>query len=79
MKDREKTCAICKIQASQEKSRKLPCGCVLDLGCVVGWMKERKDCPVCGCVFRLMNIRSLKGEERDASVNWEDDGWSEFI
>ncbi|KAF8862278.1 hypothetical protein BDZ45DRAFT_723390 [Acephala macrosclerotiorum] len=79
LRGREKACAICRKLASEERSRRLPCGCVLDLECVVGWMRDRKDCAVCGRVFRLVKAGSLDGEVGCGCPSWEDDGGAEFF
>ncbi|CZS96572.1 hypothetical protein WAI453_010027 [Rhynchosporium graminicola] len=72
------TCIICKKAASNQHSRKLPCGCVFDIGCLKSWFLGRKDCPLCRKMFHLVK-KITPYEAGHGSPVWEDDDYSGFV
>ncbi|KAH7346489.1 hypothetical protein BKA65DRAFT_551395 [Rhexocercosporidium sp. MPI-PUGE-AT-0058] len=74
----QRSCVICKKKASNQLSRKLPCGCVFDIGCLKSWFLGRKDCPLCRRKFRLVQKKTPYEAGHGRPV-WEDDDYSGFV
>ncbi|KAL2069611.1 hypothetical protein VTL71DRAFT_14290 [Oculimacula yallundae] len=71
----QRSCIICKKASSHQHSRKLPCGCVFDIGCLKSWFLGKKDCPLCRKKFRLVKKRTLYDAGHGQPL-WEDDDYS---
>jgi hypothetical protein len=74
-------CGACKNKMGNVMVRRLPCGCVLHLRCVQRWFAERKNCPGCGVLFKLVKIPRREDHKSQSGEYpiWKDDEGFNFI
>lgn len=67
------TCIICRMKLTKN-AKKLPCGHIFHLDCMIVWFGTRQVCPICGAdIHELLKQANQSSHHHDHEVNNETD------
>lgn len=63
------TCIICRSKITANDSRKLPCGHIFHVDCMIYWFGSRQICPLCNA--RVPDFQEMANENQEVNENGE--------